>query len=141
MHLMIRLLLRRLSNYLVFIPLVRSISAMGSIQAPQSSLEERGYHISGEDEIAAIDNILENTLHQLEMQKQMKGLMVEFLRQKKEFAEGNQTKAHAGRMVRMARQIYESITAHHLEYLFSQEYVDELLFFSSIAGKSKIKCP
>ena len=132
----------RFSVYLVCILLGQSMAVMGSMQAPQSSLQELVlFPASGEDEIVAIDNILENTLHQLEMQKQMKCLMVEFLRQKKEFAEGNQTKAHAGRMVRTARQIYESITAHHLEYLFLQEYIDELLFFSSIAGKSKIKCP
>ena len=110
------------------------------VQVPQSSLLEHQAFLD-EDEIAAMDHLLDNTSHQLEVQKQMRQLMLDFRRQKDEFAKGNQTKSHAAQMVRSARQIYESITAHHLQYLFSQEYLEELLFFSSIAGKNRIKSP
>ena len=71
----------------------------------------------------------------------MRQLMLDFRRQKEEFAQGNETKAHVAQMVRTARQIYESIAVHHLQHLFSQEYLDELLFFSSIAGKNRVKSP
>jgi|GEM_PF-3091143 len=110
-----------------------------AIIIPESSLEEPKNILQGVDEINAMNHLMESTAHQLEVQKQMRQLMVDFQRQKEEFIQGNQTKAHAAEMVRTARQIYETITAHHLQYLFSKEYLDELLFFSSIAGKNKMK--
>jgi len=110
-----------------------------AIQVPQSSLEEPKSFFHGTDEITAMNHLMENTTYQLEIQKQMRQLMVDFQQQKEEFVQGNQTKAHAAQMVRTARQIYEMIAAHHLQYLFSKEYLDELLFFSSIAGKNKMK--
>lgn len=112
-----------------------------AIQVPQSSLMEREPSLNAEDEIAAMNHLLDNTSHQLEIQKQMRQLMEDFRRQKEEFIQGNETKSHVAKMVRTARQIYESITAYHLQYLFSQEYLEELLFFSSIAGKNKVKSP
>ena len=44
-------------------------------------------------------------------------------------------------MVRTARQIYELITANRIEYLFAKDYIDELTFFSSVAGKSGVSKP
>lgn len=127
----------RLSFFFSFF--LAAAQGLGTIQVPQSSLSESKAALSNEDEIAAMGHLLENTSHLLEVQKQIRQLMLDFRNQKEEFAQGNQTKAHAAQMVRTARQIYESITAHHLQYLFSQEYLEELLFFSSIAGKNRIK--
>lgn len=121
---------------LFFLPTVLGLAA---IQVPQSSLSEPKKGIYAEDETTVMGHLMENTAQQLEVQKQMHQLMLDFRIQKDEFARGNQTKSHAARMVRTARQIYEGITAHHLQYLFSQEYLEELLFFSSIAGKNRIK--
>lgn len=126
---------------LYFISLLAAIDATAALQVPQSSLVEPDYPVHGEDEVAVLDHLLENTAHQLHIQKQLRQLMLDFRRQKKEFSQGNQTKAHASQMVRTARTIYESITENHLHYLFSQEYLEELLFFSSIAGKNRIKTP
>lgn len=120
----------------LFLLLFSASLGMAAVQVPQSSLVEVK---STEDELAVMGHLMENTSQQLEVQKQMHQLMRDFRDQKDAFAAGNQTKSHAARMVRTARQIYESITAHHLEYLFSKEYLEELLFFSSIAGKNRIK--
>ena len=119
--------------------LLSSAYGAASIRVPQSSLMEPKSFINGDDEVVAMNHLMENTSHQLGVQKHMHELMLDFRRQKEEFAGGNQTKAHAAQMVRTARQIYESITTYHLHYLFSQEYLEELLFFSSIAGKNRIK--
>jgi hypothetical protein len=116
-----------------------AVLGVAAIQVPQSSLAEPKNGHLAEDEIAVMGHLMENTSQQLEVQKQMQQLMRDFRKQKDAFAAGNQTKPHAARMVRTARQIYESITAHHLEYLFSKDYLEELLFFSSIAGKNGIK--
>ena len=108
---------------------------------PQSSLIETALPLAENDEIKMIDQLIHVTAQQLEKQKQMKELMLQFKKQREEFIQGNQTKAHAGKMVRTARQIYEMIMSDHLEHLFAKDYLDELTFFSSIAGKTAVKRP
>lgn len=108
---------------------------------PQSSLIEANISLSDEDELKIIQRLIDGTTAQLEIQKQLKGMMLDFKNLREEFTQGNQTKSHTGRMVRMARQIYEVITAHHLEHLFAKDYLEELSFFSSIAGKTAISRP
>ncbi len=98
-------------------------------------------NMTGADELKIVDQLIETTKRQLETQKHLKDLMIQFRDQKESFVQGNQTKEHAGKMVRTARQIYEIITANHLEFLFPKDYLDELTFFSSIAGKSGISKP
>lgn len=108
---------------------------------PQSSLIETALPLAENDEVKVAEQLIIATSRQLETQKQMKELMLQFKKQREEFIQGNQTKSHAGRMVRTARQIYEMISSNHLEHLFAKEYLDELLFFSSIAGKTAITKP
>lgn len=108
---------------------------------PQSSLMQVRLPVGKEDEIKAIDQLIKATTQQLEMQKQLKELMLQFNKQRETFVQGDQTKTQAGRLVRTARQIYEMITANHLEHLFPQDYLDELTFFSSIAGKTAVSRP
>ena len=93
------------------------------------------------DELKVIEQLIEATTRQLGTQKQIKELMLQFKKQREEFVQGNQTKSHAGRMVRTARQIYEMISSNHLEHLFAKDYLDELTFFSSIAGKTSVTRP
>jgi hypothetical protein len=112
-----------------------------TILIPQSSLIETTLPLGGEDEIKVIEQLISATTRQLETQKQMKELMMQFNKQREEFIQGNQTKSHAGKMVRTARQIYEMITSNHLEHLFAKDYLDELTFFSSIAGKTAMTRP
>lgn len=108
---------------------------------PQSSLIEATLPLSEDDEVKVIEQLIAATSRQLEMQKQMKELMLQFKKQREEFVQGNQTKSHASKMVRTARQIYEMIASNHLEHLFAKDYLDELTFFSSIAGKAAVTRP
>lgn len=108
---------------------------------PQSSLIETSLPLGEEDEVKIIDQLIAATSAQLETEKHLKELMLQFKKQREEFIQGNQTKVHAARMVRTARHIYETITANHLEHLFAKDYLDELTFFSSIAGKTAVKRP
>jgi hypothetical protein len=108
---------------------------------PQSSLIETALPLAENDEVKIIDQLITATSRQLETQKQMKELMLQFKKQREEFIQGNQTKSHAGRMVRTARQIFEMISSNHLEHLFAKDYLDELTFFSSIAGKTAVTKP
>ncbi|SRR5581483_157569 len=129
-----------------FAPLFLLISSLAwaenpTLLIPQSSLLEASLPLSEKDEVKIIDQLIIATTTQLEKQKQMKDLMLQFKKQREAFIQGDQSKAHAGRMLRTARQIYEMIAASHLEHLFAKDYLDELTFFASIAGKTAVTRP
>jgi hypothetical protein len=94
-----------------------------------------------EDEVKVVDKLIKVTEEQLKKQEQLKELMLFFQKHKEEFVQGNQTKTQASRLVRTARQIQELIKENHLEHLFAKDYLDELQFFSSIAGKTTLSRP
>jgi hypothetical protein len=112
-----------------------------TLQIPQSSLIETSLPMTEEDELKAVEELIIATQEQLQKHIALKEMMLQFKKQREAFVQGNQTKTHAGRMVRTARQIYEAITASHLEHLFAKDYLDELNFFSSIAGKTAVTRP
>jgi len=113
--------------------------AEGSVRIPQSSLLEPKHRWLERDEVTMMRQLITNTSEQLEMQQQLLEWMQDFREQKEAFSQGNESKAHVRAMIRTARRIFECLSDHQLQHLFSQEYLDELCFFSSIAGKRKIK--
>jgi hypothetical protein len=112
-----------------------------TLQVPKSSLQEVSTPFAHGDELKALDQLTQATTRQLQMEQQLKNLMLQFRDEQERFAQGEQSKAHAGQMVRTARQIYEILTENHIEHFFPKDYLEELTFFSSIAGKSKISKP
>lgn len=112
-----------------------------TLVVPQSPLNDLNLSMEREDEIRIVERLIASTLTQIERERQLKELIVRFKKERDEFELGNQSKAHTGRMVRTARQVYERIASDHLEHLFSKEYLDELTFFSSIAGKTSVARP
>jgi hypothetical protein len=135
-----------MKNFLKVLFLATLLTSIGNadnptLLIPQSSLIETALPLAENDEIKVIDQLITATSRQLETQKQMRELMIQFKKQREEFIQGNQTKSHASRMVRTARQIYEIISSNHLEHLFAKDYLDELTFFSSIAGKTAVTKP
>ena len=112
-----------------------------TLRYPESSLVQTSFAVSENDEVKIIDQLIFSTQKQLEDEKKLRELMLQFKDQIEEFVQGKQTKTHASQMVRTARQIYEMISANHIEHLFPKDYLDELTFFSSIAGKNGISKP
>jgi hypothetical protein len=108
---------------------------------PQSSLIQTSLPLGEEDEIKIIDQLISATTTQLETQKQIRDLMFQFKKEREEFVQGNQSKAQAAKLVKTARQISELIAANHIEHLFAKDYLNELTFFSSIAGKTAVSRP
>lgn len=108
-----------------------------SLIVPGSSLMQ-GCSFVEEDEVRAVERLIETTQQQLKTQETLKNLMLCFQKERESFAQGNHTKAQAGRLVKAARQIQGLIQDNHFEHLFSKNYLDELQFFSSIAGKQSI---
>ena len=126
----------KILSFLTLIPLI----AFGSTEevkpaVPVISLEETR-PLLGEDEVKTLEKLIEVNEHRLEVQKVLKEKMVLFKKQKEEFIAGNESQKHAFAMVSNAREILGDVKKENLAYLFSSEYLEELVFFSSIAGKS-----
>jgi hypothetical protein len=121
-----------LKGYLfLFVVVFSSVAAT----VPELSLEKmEGLLI--EDEVTVLQKLIEVNEKRLFLQKKLKEKMELFQRQKEEFILGNQSKKHAFLMVSNAREILSEVKKEHLSYLFSSDYLEELVFFSSIAGKS-----
>lgn len=129
-------------NFLLLTLIFNFCALIAADTTPKSSLNFADFALeNGKDEMRVLDQLIESTTKQLEMQKTLKLLTLKFRDQQEEFFQGNQSKSHASDMVRTARQIYELISINHIEYLFSKVYLEELTFFSSIAGKNKISRP
>ena len=89
-----------------------------------------------ENEVTSLDQLIAANEKRLLVQKELREKMIRFQKQKQEFLQGNQSKAHTFSMVSTARQIFSDIKEEHLSYLFANDYLEELIFFSSIAAKS-----
>ncbi len=91
------------------------------------------------DEVEALELLIESNEsneRRIEVQKKLRNQMKVFQKQKEAFISGDESKSHAFSMVSNARLILGQIKEEHLAYLFSSDYLEELSFFSSIAGKS-----
>lgn len=109
------------------------ILALMSLLAPLAAGEPSS---TQEDEVAAVEHLIQITSIQLEKQKELKALMLEFREQQDTFFQGDQSKAHASKMVGTAHKILEMIKQSRIQHLFSSEYLEELALFSSIASKT-----
>jgi len=116
-----------------FCVLLSALSA--DIQPPPVVLEEIKPLLI-EDEVKCLEKLIEVNEVRLQKQKELKEKMALFQQQKEEFIKGNQSQKHAYNMVSNAREILGDVKRENLSYLFPCEYLDELVFFSSIAGKS-----
>lgn len=89
-----------------------------------------------DDEVETLEKLIDVNEKRLTAQKELKLKMSLFQKQKDEFLRGNESKSHAFSMVTNAREILTVIKQEHLAYLFRPDYLEELVFFSSIAGKT-----
>jgi len=89
-----------------------------------------------ENEISSLQQLISVNEKRLAAQKELKAKMERFKKQKEEFLLGNQSKSHTFSMVSTAEEILVSVKEEHLSYLFATDYLEELLFFSSVAAKS-----
>ncbi|MEN9343720.1 MAG: hypothetical protein RLZZ453_507 [Chlamydiota bacterium] len=121
--------------------LVISLAILPTTSTVPDQLFELTRFTPDEDEIKIVDKLIAVTEEQLKHQRHLKDLMVQFQQKKEEFIQGNQTKIHTARLVRLGREIYEYIEEHHFEHLFAKDYLDELQFFSSLAGKKAVTRP
>lgn len=113
------------------------ITAMsfGELQIPSMDIEEN-YNPLVRDEVDVIERLIHVNEVRLGKQKRLRRLMELFQTQKEAFAAGKQSQSHAFSMVSNARDILNEIKEEHLSYLFSPDYLEELVFFSSLAARN-----
>lgn len=130
----------RIKPSAVFLSLI-AILAISSLRAELvTNIEEKSLATS-RNEVEAISQLIEEQQKHLARQITLKELMKTFQVQKEEFMQGKQTQKHAIAMVSTAREILDGINQEHIAHLFPAEYLEELVFFSSIAGKSRPNRP
>ena len=100
------------------------------------NIEEKIFDIK-DDELSAITQFIVIQQKRLERQRDLKNQILEFRVQKVAFMNGNKTVKHASLMVSTAKEILNSINEMKIAYLFSADYIEELIFFSSVAEKSR----
>ena len=126
--------MNKIIYFLFFVP-VCAVASLSPLDHSLISVEEKANPLDG-DEVACLERLIEVNERRLATQKKIRDDMKLFKEQKNLFILGNQTQKHAFSMVSNARQILGEIKQEHLAYLFSSDYLEELMFFSSIAGKS-----
>jgi len=84
-----------------------------------------------------LQQFVERREYALQRQKELQKRIRLFHEEKQRFSESDVSKQQARRMVNAAKDVLEIITEQHLQYLFSSDYMEELLLFSSIAGKNR----
>lgn len=92
-----------------------------------------------EDEIKRLEDWIQITEEQLELQKKLKKLMIEFRLQKDQFTSGNENKSFIANMIKTAKEIFILIRQAHIEHLFPSDYLKELALFKSIGEKKQPK--
>lgn len=112
------------------------LSALSADLQPPPIVLEEVKPLLVEDEVKCLEKLIEVNEIRLQKQRELKEKMALFQKQKEEFFRGNESQKHAYKMVSNAREILGDVKRENLSYLFPCEYLDELVFFSSIAGKS-----
>jgi hypothetical protein len=125
-----------LKKWIVLLSLPCVLSCL-LLQAAKTTNIQEGEVSSSINEIDAISLLIQDQQRHLDRQIELQNLMKLFKQQKEEFMAGKQTQKHAMSMVLTAREILQGINDEKIAYLFPSEYLEELVFFSSVAGKSK----
>ncbi len=89
-------------------------------------------------EMQSIDALIAQTQKNLYEQMKLKELLKDYYRYREEFTQGLQTKHQAAALVSIASDILKILQSEHLQHLCTPSFVDEITFFSSIAGKKSI---
>lgn len=89
-------------------------------------------------EMQSIDALIAQTQKNLYEQMKLKELLKDYYRYREEFTQGLQSKHQAAALVSIASDILKILQSEHLQHLCTPTFVDEITFFSSIAGKKSI---
>lgn len=93
------------------------------------------------NEIAMLDDLIAVTEQNLEKQKKIKILVVEYQKIQSVYLQNTENKEMLFRMIKSAYRLLESIKDAHLTQAFDPKFISELNLLSQIAAKSGIAKP
>ncbi len=89
-------------------------------------------------EVEVIDHVIRRGEENLHLQKELRKEVAALGELRDRFAKGESSKEHVWNMVKTAKKVLDLIEQEHLAHLFSDEYLEELKFFSSFVEKQTI---
>lgn len=89
-----------------------------------------------EDELVAIERMIELTDRQLAAQKRIKNNLVELKRAQEMFIKADGSKLHAHYMITAAKEILSLIDQFQLSHLFSSGFIEELTILTQFGTKT-----
>jgi len=100
------------------------------------SLMFLSFHRDGE-ELLVLDQLISTTNRQLDIQKQLRGLVQQFMDQQKFFYEEQTTKEVAVQMIETSRKILQIAKENHYLHLLTPLLIKDLKFVAEIGEKSR----
>lgn len=86
-------------------------------------------------ELQHLNHLIHVTEKNLEHQKNLKQLFLDYQQQQLYYLQNTQDKEITLQMVKSAHRLLESIKANHLIQIFDNEFISQLTFFSQFATK------
>lgn len=102
---------------------------------PMANLKETEPALVAAKELERLDRLIVITEQNLENQKALRQLFVDYQQKQMNYLQNTQDKEITLQMVKSAHRLLESIKANHLIQTFDTEFISQLTFFSQFATK------
>lgn len=102
------------------------------------TLKETEPALIAAQELQRLNNLMTITQQNLENQKKLQQLFMDYQQQQITYLQNSQDKELTLQMVRSAHRLLESIKANHLVQIFDTEFISQLTFFAQFAVKRGI---
>lgn len=86
-------------------------------------------------DLLMLESLIEITKKNLDNQKNLRGLILEYLDIYDKYVENMDNKQLSFRMIKKAKEVLDLIKETHLIHSFDQDFLSELTYFSNIASK------
>lgn len=114
-----------------FLLVIMNLSAVESI----ANLKETEPTLVVAKELQLLNNLITITQQNLENQRALKELFLDYQQQQVNYLHDAQNKELTLKMVKSALRLLESIKTNHLLQTFDTEFISQLTFFSQFATK------
>lgn len=102
---------------------------------PITNLKETEPALVVAKELQHLNQLIAITEQNLENQKALRQLFVDYQQQQVNYLQNSQDKEITLQMVKSAHRLLESVKANHLVQTFDTEFISQLTFFSQFATK------
>ncbi len=123
-------------TYLTFLAFI-VFTSLNAVE-PTPSLKETEPALVAAKELQRLNNLIAVTEQNLENQKTLRQLFLDYQQQQINYLQNSQNKEITLQMVKSAHRLLEGIKANYLIQTFDTEFISQLTFFSQFAVKKGI---